>query len=275
MPPPLPARYPRGVRATWLTDVHLNFLRPLALRAFYDRLNAERPEVVLLSGDIAESDSVVRFVDEIAAETGAPTYFVLGNHDYYRSSIRAVRDELSRRHGTRAKWLPAIAPVQLTASTVLVGVDGWGDARAGDPEGSNVLLSDWHAIDELKRGLVDRAHRIETLRRLGANDARTLRDLLARVPASERLVVVTHVPPFVEACWHEGKISEPAWLPWFTCIATGEVLVEHARAHPAQQMLVLCGHTHGDGVYRPLPNLEVRTGGAKYGAPAVQATIDL
>ena len=26
------------MRATWLTDIHLNFLRPLALRAFYDRV---------------------------------------------------------------------------------------------------------------------------------------------------------------------------------------------------------------------------------------------
>lgn len=263
------------MRATWLTDVHLNFLRPLALGAFYDRLKAERPEVVLLSGDIAEADSVVRFVDEIATETGAPTYYVLGNHDYYRSSIRAVRELLSRRKGTRAQWLPAIEPLQLTPATVLVGVDGWGDARAGDPDGSNVLLSDWQAIDELKRGLIDREARIEALRRLGANEARTLRDLLARAPASERIVVVTHVPPFPEACWHEGAISDPAWLPWFTCVAMGEVLVEHARAHPAQQMIVLCGHTHGEGVFKRLPNLEVFTGGAKYGAPSIAATIEL
>lgn len=269
------------MRATWLTDVHLNFLRPLALRAFYDRVKAERADAVLLSGDIAEADSVVRFVDEIATETGAPTYFVLGNHDYYRSSIGAVRDIFQRRGDkSRARWLPAIDPVRLSDETVMIGVDGWGDSRCGDFQGSNVLLGDWQLVAELERGLLDREARIATLQRLGANEARTLRDQLARAPASKRLLVVTHVPPFPEACWHDGATSDPAWLPWFTCIATGEVLAEHARAHPAQDVLVLCGHTHGLGTYRALPNLEVRTGGWEpgvegYGNPIVQSTLEL
>ena len=78
------------MRATWLTDIHLNFLRPLALKAFYDQVAAEEPQVLLVTGDIGESDSVVRFVSELGRL--APIYFVLGNHDYYRSSIAAVRE---------------------------------------------------------------------------------------------------------------------------------------------------------------------------------------
>ena len=54
------------MRATWLTDIHLNFLRPLALKAFYDRLKAEQPDVLLITGDIAESDSVGRFLGEMS-----------------------------------------------------------------------------------------------------------------------------------------------------------------------------------------------------------------
>src|SRR5260221_2548987 len=69
------------VRATWLTDIHLNFLRPLALRAFYDRVREQQPNVLLVTGDIGEADSVARFVEELSAI--APIYFVLGNHDYY------------------------------------------------------------------------------------------------------------------------------------------------------------------------------------------------
>ena len=94
------------MRATWLTDIHLNFLRPLALRTFYDRVKAERPDALFVTGDIAESESFARFVVELASHSGAHVYFVLGNHDYYRSSIRRVRDGLTRPIAN-ATWLPA------------------------------------------------------------------------------------------------------------------------------------------------------------------------
>jgi hypothetical protein len=48
------------------------------------------------------------------------------------------------------------------------------------------------------------------------------------------------------------------------------MLLEEIAGRPGRELLVLCGHTHGAGVYRPRSNLEVRTGGADYGAPEVQ-----
>jgi predicted phosphohydrolase len=263
------------VRATWLTDIHLNFLRPLALQAFYERVREEQPQVLLVTGDIGESDSVMRFLEELGAI--APVYFVLGNHDYYRSSIAAVRGAMERLDGV-ATWLPAHEPMRLTSNIALIGIDGWGDARCGELE-STVQLSDWNLIDELKR-CKDKAARIETLQRLGSNEARALRDRLTRVPEAPHLLVLTHVPPYPEACVYDGVQSTPPWLPWFTCIATGEVLDEYANAHPDQRITVLCGHSHGAGTFQRLPNLEVRTGGwppgiEGYGNPIVQATLEL
>jgi len=259
------------VRATWLTDIHLNFVRPLALRAFYKRVAQERPDALFVTGDIAEADSVARFVDELSQI--APIYYVLGNHDYYRSSIHAVRERVL------PGWLPAMLPVRITRDTVLLGIDGWGDARCGDLA-SSVQLSDWVRIEEFAPVRYDRAARIELLQELGTSEAFALGELLARAPASDRLIVLTHVPPFPEACIYAGAQSEPGWLPWFTCVATGEVLAEYARAYPNKQILVLCGHAHGIGVCRPEPNLEVRTGGwppgvDEYGNPVVQMTLEL
>lgn len=246
-------------------------MRPLALRAFYGRVRDERPDVLFVTGDIGEADSVRRFVDDLSAI--APTYFVLGNHDYYRSSIQAVRESLP------AGWLPACGSVRLGERCVLIGIDGWGDARCGDLQ-SSVQLSDWQLIEDFAPVRYDRNARVALLQELGTAEAFALGELLAHAPASEHLVVLTHVPPFPEACVYAGAPSEPAWLPWFTCIATGVVLAEYARAHPHKRITVLCGHSHGVGVCRPEPNLEVRTGGwppgvEGYGNPIVQATLEL
>ena len=162
-------------------------MRPFALRAFYDRVAAERPEVLLVTGDIGEADSVRRYVDELAAI--APVYFVCGNHDYYRSSIEAVRGELVQAKGA-ARWLPAQEPVQLDARTVLLGVDGWGDARCGDLE-STVQLSDWQLIEDFAAARYDRQARIALLQELGTIEAFSLGELLGRAPACDHLVVLT------------------------------------------------------------------------------------
>jgi Icc protein len=89
------------------------------------------------------------------------------------------------------------------------------------------------------------------------------------------VIVLTHVPPFRDACWHEGRISEEDGLPHFACRAVGERLVAVARANPERTITVRCGHTHSGGVARILPNLVVYTGAAEYRKPAVQRVFDL
>ena len=112
----------------------------------------------------------------------------------------------------------------------------------------------------------------EPLRRklndLGDASALALRpDLEQALETSEKVIVLTHVPPFREACWHEGQISNDDWLPFFTCKAIGDMLSELALAHPQKQLHVLCGHTHGSGEVQIHPNLKVTTGEAVYGNP--------
>lgn len=261
-----------------MTDLHLNFLRPLALDAFYRRVAAEKPDALLVTGDTAEADSLVGFLDGMHAATGAHVYFVLGNHDFYRGSIAGVR-EMVQKGPRGATWIPGAPPIELAPRTMLVGIDGWGDGRCGDVE-SKLQLSDWTLIADFERCQYDRAARISLLRMLGDREARRLRETLATVPdETAHLVVLTHVPPMPEACVYDGKQSDPPWLPWFTCIRTGEALREYAAAHPDMWITVLCGHTHGLGVHQALPNLVVRTGGwppgaPSYGHPAVQATFE-
>jgi 3',5'-cyclic-AMP phosphodiesterase len=87
-------------------------------------------------------------------------------------------------------------------------------------------------------------------------------------------VLATHVPPFRDACWHEGTISDDEWLPHFTSKAMGDALLEIMRDHPAQELTVLCGHTHGRGEARLAENILVLTGGAEYGSPAIERVFE-
>ena len=195
---------------------------------------------------------------------------MLGNHDFYGSSVAEVRERarsLSRRG--RSVWLGATDVVALDERTGLVGHDGWGDARFGDHMGSPVILNDFLRIADLA-GL-PKPMLGEALARLGDESAAHLRRVLP--PALQRfphVVVLTHVPPFREACWHEGQVSSDDFLPYFACRATGEVLLEEASRNPGRRLTVLCGHTHSPGECQPLPNLKVLTGAATYGAPTFQ-----
>lgn len=271
------------MRVAWATDLHLNFVDETTADELCRRIVEARCEAVLIGGDTAEADDLRTWLRVLADRLDPPIYFVLGNHDYYGGSVEAVRALAGRTAADtdRLSWLPATGPVPLTPSTALVGHGGWGDARFGDFMGSEVILNDYLLIAELRSAGTaenwpreplagwERKEALQVeLQALGDDAAATLgpslRQALDRFP---RVVVLTHVPPLREACWHEGRISTDDWLPGFSCKALGDLLLEAAAEFPDREMTVLCGHTHGGGECRPLPNLLVLTQGARYGRP--------
>jgi Icc protein len=254
------------VRLAWLTDVHLNFLDAQARAGFAAQVAATDTTGVVITGDIGEADDFDALVEKVARAVARPVWFVLGNHDFYGGSIPEVRARASAI--AAATWLPRAGVVRLDAETALVGHDGWGDARLGDFAGSRVVLNDFVRIRELT-GLRDRVLR-RRLESLGDEAAAYLRAVVDEALGWARHVVVaTHVPPWREACWHEGAISADDWLPFFSCKAVGDALVEAMRGRDAR-MTVLCGHTHGGGEAEIRPNLRCITGAAEYGAPVVR-----
>lgn len=266
------------MKLAWLTDVHLNFLRPAGLDAFLGSLADTEADAFLIGGDVGEAPDVGRHLNAIDNALRRPVYFVLGNHDFYRGSITRVRKTVRQLCAAcpDLHWLPDAGVVRLTADTCLVGHDGWGDGRLGDYHGSDVLLNDFGLIAEFGGFDEDPAERLSKLHALGDEAAAHFRAVLPDALARFRhVLVLTHVPPFREACWHEGRLSNDAWLPFFTCKAVGDVLAEAIRTHLDREMTVLCGHTHGAGEAEILPNLRVSTGGAMYGEPRVQRVIEV
>jgi 3',5'-cyclic AMP phosphodiesterase CpdA len=263
-------------RLAWLTDVHLDFLDEEKQRAFADHLAGCGADAIAIAGDIANARSLEASLGLLASRITLPIYFVLGNHDYYHGAVapvRAAAARLSKAHHN-LHWLPCAGVVPLGAESALFGHGGWGDGRLGDFAGSTVMLNDYLIIADLA-GL-SREQRLAKLNRLGDEAATFVRDALEQaLPRFRTLVFLTHVPPFREACWHDGEVSSDNWLPHFTCKAVGDVLLEAMSAHPECTLTVLCGHTHSSGTAPILPNLLVKTGGADYCAPEIQGLLTL
>lgn len=264
------------MRLAWLTDPHLNFLPWGEVEAFCRRLANAPVDAYLISGDIGEADSVERYLALLVRHLARPIFFVLGNHDYYGGGIAALRERVSSlcRATPRLRWLPSAGVVELAPEVALVGCDGWADGRYGDYAGSRVMLTDYQVIADLA-GRAPLA-RLAKLHQLGDDAASSLAGVLpSALDRYRRVLLLTHVPPFPEACRHEGRLQGDDWLPHMACRAVGDLLLATMRARPDREVTVLCGHTHSAASVAPLPNLMVRCGAAAYGAPAIQEVLDV
>lgn len=263
-------------KAIWLTDLHLNFLEGLGIKRFISQIQNAEPDIILIGGDTGEAHSVISYLKKLGQFLDSQIYFVLGNHDFYKGSISLVREEArnAANHSERLFYLDVLPYVELTNDTALIGHSGWVDGRFGDYGKSNVMLNDYFLIRELS-GLT-KADRLKKLNQLGDEAASHLQSSLEMVVEKYRnIICLTHVPPFRESCWHEGRISDDDYLPHFSCKAVGDVLKTTMQENPESHLTVLCGHTHSSSKFQALDNLEVLTGKAEYGKPKIQKVIYL
>jgi len=267
----------KSVTLAWATDIHLDHAGPVRAGAFLESLRRSGADGALFGGDISVGIQLVEDLEAFAATAGMPIHFVLGNHDYWGWSVAGVRRAVARYRGPTLLWLPAAGCVELTKDAGLVGHGGWGDARNGDFDTSDVILNDYLHIEELHEvfaydedtvDLSGQAALQARLRELGADAAATLEPALRDAAQRYRQVVVlTHVPPFPEAVRRDNHDDLAALLPGYCCGAVGDLLRRVAADHPDTGFTVLSGHTHGEVRARILPNLLVHTGMASYGNP--------
>ena len=264
-------------RVAWLTDIHLSFVEEENRQDFVDLIVQSEADAMLIGGDIGEATNVVAFLKNIGDIFETPTYIVLGNHDFYGGGITSVRkavDALCDVHPFLHFLTTATSPVQLSENVALVGHDGWADAREGDYSRSLVMMNDYRLIEELAR--FEKQDRLAELHRLGDEAAQHVREQLdLALQSNTTAFVLTHVPPFREACWYRGQVSDDEWAPHFVCQAMGRAILDMAEIHPNKDITVLCGHTHSPGECQPAPNVRVITGGAQYGIPGITKVFEV
>ena len=265
-------------KIAWVTDIHLNFLEANARALFYQRVVETDADKILITGDIAEAKDVCELLTEFSMYTSKPIYFVLGNHDYYFGNVVSVRKKIHALCAQNGKliWLGKPEIVALGSGSVLVGHDGWADARYGDFDHSLVSLNDSRLIAELYQAfLLNKSALKSEMQKLADADAEVLQQTLTKAinTNTKKVIIATHVPPFAECSWHKNHPSDADWLPYFSSKATGDVIMAIAKKHMDIQFLVLCGHTHTAASIKLFDNLEIKAGGAQYYKPEIQDVI--
>jgi predicted MPP superfamily phosphohydrolase len=260
----------------WLTDIHLEFLTDQEVQLFFQKIVDAKTSGIFLTGDISITKNICHHLTLMSKILSVPIYFVLGNHDYYGGNISETRHmvETISNDSNNLCYLPTAGIVELTDSVCLIGHGSWADGRFGASQNSNVTLNDYFKIEDfIGKGKVER---FALLNQLGDQAAIYLEKSLQRaIELYDNIYLLTHVPPFAEACWHNGEIADGDYLPHFACKAVGDILIKIMSSHPEKQLIVLCGHTHSDGIAQILPNLLVKTGKAQYGKPEIQKIIHM
>ena len=273
------------MKLAWLTDIHLDHLNNRQIDKFLFMVSTIDADALAISGDIADGNRCSNYLSDIANAFQKTIYFVLGNHDFYGSSFKAVKDSIDRliEANSNLKWLSKLGIISLSDKTALIGHEGWADGRLGDYSRSDMILNDYLLIKEFRPmgftngiALRPKYERLLLMQRLAAESSAHFELYLENALKSHNSVIaLTHVPPFREACWHIGEISDDNGLPHFACKIVGDSMKTTMEKHPDKKLTVLCGHTHSSGTAKILPNLEVITGSAEYGSPIIQQTINI
>lgn len=277
------------MKLAWFTDIHLDMPGNLFERV--QKLNemSGGAEVVLISGDISVSNSLIPHLNLLEQTFQKPIYFVLGNHDYYNSNIGTVRKSVAAlcNSSTYLKYMPMVSNVLLEKGTYLVGHDGWYDAQNGNPYGNDILMTDWIKISDFNAALrsanggrlLNKDAIMDLSRKLTQQAVNHVANgIKSIVKDSRHIIVMTHVPPFKESFNgvenHRG-IPVTQVLPWYTSKLMGDTLMAAAKAYPNVKFTVLSGHSHSHYDNDLLNNLTVKVGKAVYGNPQLASSLSI
>lgn len=262
----------------WLTDLHLDHAALDRKQTLYSEIARSTADTILITGDISSSKQLPLHLRELAAAASwRQVHFVLGNHDFFASSMAAVDGVVAGicRSHVNLRHLGQGEIIRLNPDTALVGHRGWGDGRMG--WGSRTFASnpDFSAITDFAS--LSRQEAFALLRRLGQDSAAYMRGIIPYALTCYRHVIVaTHVPPITFAARFNGKSCDWLRQPFYVNIALGSFLLRIAKFFPQKRITVLSGHTHHAAHFRATPpNIEFMVGGAKPGFPRTQRLFEL
>lgn len=256
------------------SDLHYSPRYAAAVEEFARGVVVERPDVLILAGDIGEGLPRFRACLDLFADLPPSTLklAVAGNHDVWTHadvalSSRALLDEglpgAARDAGF--KWLETESPIM--RGTAFVGSLAWYDWSGVHPE---VPATPERILAHKRRVWLD-AWRVDWPEGDMEISARLASGLLERIdrlestPSVERIVVATHVPP-----WTGGLPRRPEYAltaAFFVHLTLGKQLERRPKISHA-----VAGHIHRHAALlierNGLPSIDFRVIPSDYGSPA-------
>lgn len=260
-----------------LSDLHLDKASYSAKTKFLQSLRATSANTVLITGDISVAGSLIGHLEEIAKACGnRSVVFCPGNHDYYGSSLKDVDDAIDTLCADHSSLivLGKGEIIQLSKSMALVGHRGWFDGLAGSGSKTRVESPDRYLIDDFNK--LGRTAYFRALGQLGIESADYFRKVLPMALSRYRKVLVaTHVPPFVQGVLYDGKGCVWNRQPYFSNRALGNLLWRLSENFPDGRIEVFAGHTHSAASLEVRPGLSMHVTAAKPGKPGVGKLITI
>lgn len=234
------------------SDPHLDIAKDVVVDNFafsIELLRITTPIFVL--GDVSHSNMFQKYIHRLG-----DVRFIHGNHDFYGSTFDDVRYRDSKNY----MWLEN-APFVLNNDTLVVGVDGNADGIGGDVD---FPLSDFTEIRDYHL----RNRRLDTMLYWSHKSVDVFMKNVDNMRMYKKVVILTHVPPFDELCYYDGRQQSKEYLPYFCNRPLGNAIRSVVDDMPSTEFYLFCGHTHHSAIY-DYNNLHGVTIGAKYGDPKV------
>lgn len=271
------------IKCGWVTDCHLDHIdNDKSLIDFSTSLLTSEPEALFFTGDISNSKRLVYHLSAVESIVQRPIYYVLGNHDYYGSSVDEVRKSMNNvvNNSQHLKYMSNVSFLSLTKKTAIIGHDCWYDAQNGNPYVNKFTMNDWRQIKDFVYASNNNINNIDGIikcaRKLAHDGMLHLHNGIKNaVRYHSNIVILTHVPPFEESHIYNGQQGNYVYSPWYTSKLTGDLLLQASNAYPNVNFLVLCGHTHNSWSGKIRNNLHVRVGAAEYGKPSLCELIEI
>lgn len=246
----------------WLTDTHFNFLESYKIIEFFLELKFQDPDGIFLTGDISNGPNVCKHLHWLQRIVDKPIYFVLGNHDYYRSSFQMVEQSVSELVNSNhdLHYMNVENYISLNQDTALIGHNGWYDAKWHDPLLPVVFLADWYFIDDFKLGQGNEG-RMQIMRDRAAVAAQSIgKNLVSALREHSTVYLLTHFPPWP---YYQYGIMDNFWKPFNSSKIIAETIEDIMKHLPHKKLIVLAGHTHEARYTKVAHNIELHVAKAE------------
>lgn len=256
----------------WLTDIHLNFLKDEKIIEFFLNLKFKQADGIFLTGDISNGLYITKHLAWLQKITDLPIYFVLGNHDFYKSSFTDVEYRVSSlvKNTSNLHYLTISEPIALNDTTAIIGHDGWYDAGWHEPMTPLVFLADWYFIEDFKFTFSNKRRMILIRDRALQAAERLEQNLKKAFQTYDTIYLLTHFPPWPPMGF---GLRNRFWRPYNSSKIVADYIIRSMPLDKNKKLIVLSGHTHEHRYTKISENIELRVGEAELKNPSISNII--